>query len=387
MLLLCLGGCLYLEEMNHAPRGTIEIEQSSARLVKLGSAIFIARAEDPDADNLLYQWQVQVKKLTDGKLCYLSQRTGPTNCKDNESAMAWSAEGQDGRRLVLDTLPHRGDYQVTLKISDELGARVKLQHAFKVANEAPQIKLLVGGDPAHPGDRVPDFNSGYPAHAHYLARISEKDLTDREKDLICGGKASIKWSIEAPASAKLEYQKILGCQGKQVLDRFRFRFISGSITSPAKVTIHAEVDDGYQGKAKTSLPLTLTPNRPPCLVGVQPLSFKEIGDGATTRVIASQGMPFEAPEGFVSDDVREILLYQWLVNDGKGFVVLPGENGPRYVVPAWFRTPGSTLRLRVVVRDVETPAPACAVDTALCAHFKPLPPSCYQWVTWKVKFQ
>ena len=383
--LLALGGCFYLGDRNHAPEGKIELQQSSARLVLKGSVTLIARATDPDEHDLSYQWKVKVKRLIDGGTCYLSDRIGPDNCKGVQPRIAWSAEGAAGSQLALNNLPFRGQYTVELRVSDELGAERLVSQTFEVSNEAPKLKLLLDVDPDFSGmDRVPDINGSRPAHAHYMVRVSEKDLVDLEQDLLCGKKAKILWTVEYPTGPKMEYQNTKPCQGKQVLDRYRFRFAADSVSAPFTVTIKAEVDDGYQGKAEATLKVTLSPDRPPCILGVEDLTWDELKK-AEVPVRHDKGLEFQAP--FVSDDVAESLTFVWLASTGKDFQVISGRTVSSYTIPPWFGAPGEVIRLRVVVLDAGTTYPSCKDSEILCASHKPLPTNCYQWVTWKVKFK
>jgi len=387
--LLALGGCLYLGDRNHAPQGEIELQQSSARLVLKGSVTLIARASDPDDHDLSYEWTVKVKRLVDGGSCYLSDPLGPNNCKDTQPKIAWFREGEAGRQLALNDLPHRGQYTVLLRVTDEKGAEHKVSRTFQVSNEVPKVKLLLDVDPDFSGvDNVPDIKGSRPAHAHYMVRVSEKDLVDLEQDLTCGKKAKIVWTVQHPTGPKLEYKSTKTCQGKQVLDRYRFRFVSDTVSAPFSVTIKAEVDDGYKGKITATLPVTLSPNRPPCILGVNRLDWNDNKADEFKKAVVpvrhDQGLEFRA--SFVSEDVRESLTYRWLVSDGKSFAAIPGATGPSYAVPPWFRPFGASIQLRVVVLDAGTTYPSCSDTEPLCASHKPLPADCYQWVTWKVKF-
>ena len=386
--LLALGGCFYLGDPNHAPEGAIEIEQSSARLVQQGSVTLIARASDADEHDLSYEWKVRVKRLIDGGTCYLSHRIGPENCTSEQPKVAWSGEGAAGRQMALNQLPYRGTYTAELRISDEKGAERRVSQTFQVKNEAPKIKLLLDVDPDYSGqDRVPDIGGSRPAHAHYMVRVSEKDLVDLEQDLQCGKKGTIVWTVEHPGGPKLEYQNTLPCQGKQVLDRYRFRFVADTVTTPFVVTIKASVDDGYGGKTEATLPVTLSPNRPPCIHGASPLGLDKLGATPTPQVWVNHELGHEFMVPFVNDDVLDGLTFIWQVNDdGKVFRVIPGETRSSYEMPAWFGAPGESILLRVVVLDAGAAAPTCNKAELLCASHSPLPARCYQWVTWKVKF-
>ena len=388
VVLLTTGGCLYFEEMNHAPTGQIALNQASSKLVKGGFAVLEARVSDEEQHDLTYEWKVQVTRLVDSQRCHLTARSGPDNCQGAKPTVVWSGDDATARRLTLDKLPYRGDYQVQLTAADERGAKHSQSYTFTVANDPPKIKLLVSVDPDYKGlDRVPDASGGNPVHAHYLVRVSERkdELTDLEGDLICGSKAKVTWAIQRPAGLKLEYAKTKSCQGKQVLDRYRFRFVASSLTAPTKVVLSAKVDDGYQGQATATADLTLAPDRPPCIDAASHWSVVQAA--GTVPVIHSQQTLFEVP--FVQDDVWEPWSYHWTwqVDEGQGFVPIAGQAGAKYYMPAWFRSPGTSLRLRVVVRSSATASmPGCPQSKDLCQQHKGLPANCYQWVVWKVKF-
>ena len=388
LALLPVSACLYLGDRNHVPEGTLELEQSSARLFKGGNVTLTARVTDPDKDTMSYEWTVKVTRQVDGGSCYLSHRVGPDNCSDSQARVTWSGEGPTGHQLVLDKLPYRGTYSVQLKVSDPRGASLKVDRDVVVANEVPKITMRLEVDPEYDGlDRVPDISSSLPAHAHYMVRISEKGLTDLEQDLVCGKKATIKWTLKYPAGPKVEYEKVKACQGKQVLDRYRFRFLPASVTKLFTLTIEAAVDDGHGGKATASLQVTLQPDRPPCIYSVWPLSLKALDSkpAPTVPVIHHKVQVFQALA--VSNDVHEPLTFVWQVSDGKEFQDLPGWTGASYTMPAWFRAPGDTVLLRVRVSDANAAAPACKESEPLCQLTSHKPDKCYQWVTWKVLFR
>lgn len=391
-----MGGCLYIGGINHEPTGEIQIEQSSARLELGGSVTLKASSEDPDGDQLSYGWSVSLTDL-DGKTFELTKLTGSSNVREiaagAQPGVMWTEKD-----LTLTNLPKRGKYDVLLTIRDEHGALRTAQTSFEVKNQPPdmiQVKLEVDPD-YRETDKVPDigFSTGkdrHPGHAHYLAWLLEDDksINYLENDLQCGGKATVKWSFKGVDSAQLEYQQAEPCEGKEQLDRLRFRLKQGALTKPTTITIAAQVDDGYLGgKATVSRAIELVPNRPPCILGTDPAFLAQSSSGEANKVVvyAHRTATFEVTS--FSEDVVEGLLYSWWIKESGGDFELLSEGvaGRILTMPEWFRVPGEELELRVGIQEVDGPAPACSPQTQLCRSHGELPESCYQWVTWRVKF-
>jgi len=396
MALGTLAGCLYLGGINHAPQASITIESSSDRLEKGGSVTLKAwvckkcdlnEIEDGnDNDPLILEWRGQYKTLG-GEFRCLTDRIGADAPKSSQGCpILHSGDRFSGLALTLNNLPERGTYTVELRVADELGADVRKNLDFPVKNSVPQgISIKVAAEKAYEmTDRVPDHNKSFPAHAHYLVRVDEDGpgFLDLEEDLKCGNKATIKWTLsDLPPGALLEYAEKKSCQGAEVLDRYRFRFLADTITAEAKVTIRADIDDGYGGKNTATRKLTLAPNRPPCVKDTDPML-----DIPITSVLYDQGRQFDV--NATDDDVvpDQGFTYTWLKGDGKTFLPIPAANGSSFKMPGLFGLPGDEILLRVIVQDSISPLPVCSQGTMLCAADKSLPAKCYQWITWRVRF-
>jgi hypothetical protein len=375
-----LSGCLYVGGINHAPEGQLQLEQSSARLEKLGSATLRAQVSDRDGE-------VHVATI-DNRSCWLTDLSGGSNCEGASPIAILTGTPEGAGRLSLNNLPFRGTYRVTLRVADEEGADARSEYTFEVKNQPPrEIKVLVIADGRF-DDQVPDHDGGYPGHAHYLARIAEtSDYPEAERDLRCGQKASVVWSLSHPASIQPLYRENKPCNPNEVLDRHRFRFAPGSITAPTRVTVRARVSDGYGATVEGTRELTLLPNRAACIQSADPSVDEDDKVREEVRVLHDDpSQTFSV--GVVDDDVppEQGYTYVWQVDDGKGFLTLPDQSGEVFELPQRFRAPGDTIQLRVVVQDAAAGMPGCSSDTALCAADKRLPKKCYQWVTWKVRF-
>jgi hypothetical protein len=394
--LVGIGGCLYVGGINHEPSGEIQIEQSSARLELGGSVTLKASSDDPDGDQLSFGWSVGLTDL-DGRTLELTQSTGPSNVREiaagAQPAVMWTEQD-----LTLTDLPGRGTYDVLLTIRDEHGALRTAHTSFEVKNQPPEmVEVKLEVDPDYKvTDSVPDtgFSTGtdrYPGHAHYLAWLLEDDksINYLENDLRCGGKSTVTWSFKGLDSTQLEYKQVEPCEGKQQLDRLRFRLKQSALTKPTTITIVAQVDDGYaNGKATFSRDIDLVPTRPPCILGTDPsfLAKSNVVEGNKVVVYAHQTATFEVTSP--SEDVNEGLVYSWWVREGGGAFELLSEGvaGRTLTMPEWFRVPGEELELRVEVRELDGQAPACSAETELCRSSTDLPERCYQWVTWRVRF-
>ena len=94
----------------------------------------------------------------------------------------------------------------------------------------------------------------------------------------------------------------------------------------------------------------------------------------------------------MSDDVPQLMEFTWSVKDegAASFSTLAqkvsSSLSSSYTLPAWFRSPGQKLELRVSVREVGGPEPDCNAEDPLCPSTE-LGEECSRWVTWSVELQ
>ncbi len=395
-----LGGCPYVFGINHAPELQVQLEESSSILIadQSGKAVLVAAASDPDGHALTLEWTAQVQDSS-GEVRYLTGQQGPDNTTPTGPAETLLAgDPEVAARLILDR-PSRGAYLVTALARDALGATRSATASFVVANTAPQdVVILVQGEEAYAArQRVPDLDADqdrtldtYPGHARYLARVDEARLKDFEGDLRCGKRASVKWSVTHPGGVLPEYSTVKPCQGSERLDRLRFRFAPGAIDRPARVRVQAVIDDGMGATVTAHKDITLQPNRPPCIpAGGATPAFSGAAAGAAVVPVLSES-PFTFLVHGVSDDVLPDrgLTHVWSIKQGKTWTQEDAGQESYTLAPGVFGMPGEEILLRVELRDEQGQAQACAQGQPLCAAAgAALPASCYQWVTWRVRFQ
>ena len=380
-LILLAQGCLYIGGINHNPDGEISIESASARLEVNGSVTLKASVTDPDDDPIKYQWRVAVVDSANDR--YALTRASRNNELDiNYLRGATPRVIGEASSLTLNLLPLRGTYTATLRFEDDRGADQVRSKTFTVKNTAPSgIKIMLQADDAYRDlVRVPDVNGSYPAHAYYPARVAE--VTDLEGDLRCGKGGGVTWSLSHGTALTLQQKEQRPCQYGEKLPGLRFRFKPTALTQGVLLQIKATVTDGQggEGVGQLSPPVTLAPNRPPCITGSDP----PLSTVASVPVQSALGRRFEATH--VSDDVLLGTRYSWAIRPAgdKTFIELPGQTGAAFQMPAWFRLPGDAFELRVRVTDDMAPWPTCG-DSALCAPHTGLPPASYQGITSKVR--
>jgi hypothetical protein len=400
-LLLLVGGlaaCLYVGGINHEPEGEIQLGTSLLQYGEHGEAVLFASASDPDEDPLTYAWRVKVTDLKKDVHALNNAKARFDLVRgDNLEALSTGMPPVIGteEKLTLKGLPAIGTYEVTLTITDEQGAQRLATRIFKVDNLPPKVTLLITADPDFTKQKVPDSEYAdkklrYPGHAHYMVRVVEDPINNPEGDLTCGSKASISYSVEPSFKAKMASWTTKPCQGKEWLDRLSFRLQDDAITAAStKLTVKAVIKDGIGGTSTAVQSIELQPNRPPCILATNP-DFLAVGasEQAVVSVLADEPRSFAVTTP--SEDVNTGLRYSWWVKDASGGTfepILEGAAGGELSLPAWFRLPGESVELRVIVQEAKGAAPTCPAQMALCLPGgEELPDKCYRWVTWKVKF-
>jgi hypothetical protein len=415
LLVLCgLSGCLYVGELNHAPdlldagkKGVnITLPPEEETLKRCGKVTLTSsEVADPDGDELSYSWTVTVASDEDhAETAYALLKPAGFDSKDvclrgTATGMTGAAAGVtapslgSSPALDLTVLPLRGSYAVDLRVMDVHGAARVFSGQFTVPNQPPSFtEILIGADPDFAADGVRGLIGGsetFPAHAHYWAQLLAPD--DWEHDIVCDRRASVTWELLQPARSALEYWDVPPCKQEQPQDAtLRFRLRRDAVTAPTTLQIRATLDDGHGGKASKEISQPIAPNRPPCIDLTVPPFDAPSDPLPTVYVSYDQGRRFDAAHTI--NDVPEALTYTWLVREpGGAFTAIPGQSGPVFDMPGWFRTPGQALELRAVVEEGNAGPPSCSEDDRLCppegtAAAKVLPDKCYQWITWSVEF-
>jgi hypothetical protein len=379
--LLLPAGCLYIGSLNHAPEGTITIDEKKSALVKWGEAKLSAVVEDKDGDQIGYQWRVIVESQEDGGIYSLDR---PDGAPAGDPHVSYNQDPPNpigtAKDLTLLRLPFRGTYHVRLQVSDTSGAMKQLETTFEVKNQAPTIqKLRIELDPNAKQDIRPDV---YPAHAHYLAYVSDLEMSDAEDDLKCGNtKSSVAWELVTPEKSALEYWDVVNCYGGAPLGMVHFRLKSTAVQKNSQLSVKVTVNDGFGGKVESLASRDIVPNRPPCIPSTVP-SF------TNPKVVVpyKEGQTFDASQA--NDDVLEgLTFFWWIKGPDLDWSLIPGQTGPIFKLPAELFPAGKPFKLRVAVQSVDSDYPSCSSNEPLCYKAQGIPAACYEWVTWDVEYQ
>lgn len=175
------SSCLYVGGINHAPSGTISLNETQSALAKWGHAVLAANAVDTDGDEISYAWRVTLSSSEDGINYALLKLGGAPKDTSGYGSGAAPILGT-GPELALSLLPLRGTYQAEVRVFDSWGASSTLHTSFKVENKAPMIspnRVRIERDPQASEDRVfcvgPVFRREVsprrPSHAVDLANL------------------------------------------------------------------------------------------------------------------------------------------------------------------------------------------------------------------------
>lgn len=395
---IVLGGCLYLGGINHAPEGEIQVDNPDP---KTGEEVTLfADISDQDGDEVRYEWRVEVLTVDQQKIVMTLDRSEETAVGPTTAPEGYLVAKAEDLSIIGIPVLYRGHYQVTLRAVDGLGADRIIQTSFEAKNQPPEkLEIVLDVDPEFKFfDHWPDtgFTGGeerLPVHTHFMAWLQKDpaEKNDHEGDLECGKRATVSWTLESPDRSLLEYwDDEVPCKENELAGKLRFRLDADSVDASVQVSIKADVDDGYGGKATATKTIDLVANRPACIVmGPDGTGTTPPVRGGELRVpvLASEGYLFEV--SWPDDDVNEGYTYTWLVRDpGRQFEpVQQGIEEAAFQMAPWFRMPGQEVELRVVIQDGYGEFPACDPEAVLCQEpGVDLPVECYQWATWRVEF-
>jgi hypothetical protein len=388
-----LAGCLYVGDRNHPPQGSIQVVQPNAG--RCSDVVLRAEASDPDGDDLSYGWSVVVQSTEPGQAdrYELPSAAGSPICPEGTTAPVSTTAERSSKvigslaELKLIRVPWRGTYRVDLRLRDSSGAETwAAPVAFTVSDATPTIDALqVDLDPQVTSYTLPDLNDQYAAHGHYLAWIKEAE--DADDDLKCGNSGSSRvtraWEPLGRQPEDFEYwEPVCDALSKQPYGGVRFRLKPERATA-GDLGVRVTLTDSLGAKVSHDAHLPVVANRPPCIRTVTPY----LDD--TVKLSVAE------PNGFfvlsLSDDVPQLMEFTWSSKDAAaaGFTPLAVQTSmvpPSLTLPAWFRSPGDKLQLRLSVREVGGPEPDCADVNQLSCPWSGAT-GCNRWVTWSVEFE
>jgi hypothetical protein len=383
-----LGGCLYIGDRNHAPQGSIRVAQPSAG--RCSNVVLEADASDPDGDDLSYSWSVLVESTEPGQtgrfelpsaagspICPQPSTSFPLTTAERSSKVIYT-----GSELQLVRVPLRGTYRVDLLLRDSSGAETQVAPLeLTVGNTTPTVEALtVGQDPQITSYTLPDLNGQYPAYGHYLAWIAKAE--DADDDLRCANsRVTRAWEPLGRQPEDFEYWEPTCESSARLYGSVRFRLKPERATA-GDLGVRLTLTDSFGATAAREAHLAVVANRPPCMRAVTPYL------GGTVKLSVAEPNSFFVLS--MSDDVPQLMEFTWSVKDdgATSFTTLAVQSSlvpPSLTLPAWFRSPGNKLQLRLSVREAGGPEPDCAVDKQSCPWSGAT--ECNRWVTWSVEFE
>lgn len=374
-----LSGCFYMPEVNQRPG--LEIRSNGAALVRGGSAEFEAVVVDPEADAVELDWRIYAcgpvpdgaEPAEFGDCDTTPFQTGSTATFEVAAIPAFR-EPRDGAAPE----PTRG-IRVTLDGRDDRGAGAKPNQILAVAvgNAAPTLAL------AHVPSVYED-TVGTPIDV--FAAYGDPD------DQASG--VTVAWQVFAPSEVPFDAPVDIPAPDAPTPGDLQVgkRFIP---TVEGVWQIRVVATDGAGAQREQTIPITVIPDRAPCLDQESPL----IAEGATLPVfeplLVSAGVddnldiyPYLSIEDSATADPAKLIdpaRFTWSLKVGAGprEIIVDDEVQNSVAFDPAAYAAGTIVEIRVEIEDRIARTLTCPDADATCAVVSGS--GCLQRRTWRVE--
>lgn len=346
LLGLLLPGCFYSDPINTAPQA--DIQQVGAEVYKLDTVTFQSNSSrDPDGDTLAFTWTANA--CTEDGICdiFLGDSIYPS--------------------FTVGPLTSKAPFEVILTVTDPQGATATDHLSVPVGNREPTVTA----ETITPTDDLGGFVVG-----RTIDVVASASDPDDDPITITAELAAPKGSAPGgPALTEIEP------------GRWRLTPDAAGIWM---VTVNVVDDDEPAGTASTILPISISPDRDPCLTATRPAPTTS---AAPLIVLTSDGArsldvvgvvddldPYPSDQG-ATDPLLGRPSFRWLVGaPGAPPTLLDGSDVAAYLFDPAAYSLGDDVVVRVEVADRRGEWPSCDSLLDTCGE-----PACSQRQTWHVR--
>lgn len=342
LLALIAGGACYTNPINRAP--TVSKPESIGDIFRGQPASFTADAMDPDADPVTIGWAYH-----DG------------TCPDASDHATWPAMQAEGPTFPVTSPDHA--FCIWVFATDRHHAEGVNNNTFAPRNHSPVALLDLAN---------PDLAASYPLNTSFV--FSRQRSFDPEDDPIM-----FEWSLTAPTGFTGELS-LCAAPGSDANRCLRADFPGRYVVA---LTVREESDESQGSSAAAPLTLDVAADQPPCIDMTVP-PFGSFWAGDPTR-----DATFSVAHVDDDGDPQE-LHFKWFYGRVDDAWTLVDNDFPGLNLKADTFHVGDEAEVRVEIRDrpnkvsIENALLACGTEPFCSAQAQR--PTCFQRVTWKVKW-
>jgi hypothetical protein len=369
VLLTGIGGCLYTDPINMAPRVQIVLVRPGT-ILRGDVATFGAEISDPDGDSVALQWTHTTGSASSQADCPKDQAVyqQPVNWPD---PLKWPRSSGP----AYDVSPPDSGACVWAFAQDQNGAITAAEPRLVLPGNHPPVPLIDILEP----DPAPSKFSRYARIKFSAARSSDADGVDA---------LSYKWTLSKQPQGSTP-RELSDC-ADETARAFKCLWPDPALL-PGSHEIQLEVGDGKDFTSTTTT-LVVDEDQLPCLATTTPeisaaTLYRNPSDAVQFTVVhvLDDGDPFPVPVG--APPSVGVAHFSWFLGTGTEPLEFLGRDSFVYTVPADRFSVGVDARVRVEISDRNQEATrrildACG-DEPLCAART----GCLLRMTWKITYR
>ena len=369
VLMLAIGGCFYVEDINQAPVAQIQ-RAAQGPVLRGGTVELTGVATDPDGDSVSRSWSA-FACAADGIDCDPSSVPNGTGSDPNFNVTvpAFRADG----------LSPTGSLIVFLDVSDAYGASA-LQRAsltLDVTDSAPTLALQVHGFSSN-------LDGDYPVAAPITFIAQTSDTDDGPSNVV------LTWELHPPDGAVPGVYSFVAVenppQGNDPTLRTEEYLLTPDVVGTWTAVVTAT--DPVGQTTMMELPVLVQADQPPCLGALTPIvppggaSFPLEDERRFAVLTVDDDLDVYPPPSDMS--IQGTTTFRWFLGSpasGGALIELTGVTGNAVDLDPTQYAPGDQLMLRVEIADRVARTLPCDASAASCSIGGD---ACVQRQTWSV---
>jgi hypothetical protein len=364
--LLSIGGCLFtkkIEPVNEPPTASIEL-QTGPSLIHIGERVFVsaAKSEDPDGDELTYEWSIEYEVGVEDAYGECGPESGAVTC-----------DGGDGADCCF--VPQaKTSFTVRLRVYDDEGLRSERKELVVPVNNRPPEAVISA-------ETMPNASGHYTVGQEIWSHAFQSSDPDDNDEL------SYEWWAERPPGSDTELFVLQPSDTAHAPTMLAAEAVRCLMIPdhPGTYVLHLAVSDG-QTEESTQRTIEVDEDSPPCIgdtapghAAVNPVLFFDLGETRRLEVLrVGDDLDPYPPAGSIS--------FTWQLNEApaEGFRTVPGYGEPYLDIDTDDYSAGQQIQVRVIIHDrKQRDLSSCSPQDSTCS----IEAGCAQWVTWKIEFR